>query len=211
MAKTILAAMKSFPISGSHLTEPKGAAVSISTRIITVAFAPVLFACLSLVVVNHKLQQQNTILVAAYRSISDTAGPPIGSRMGVVHGTTPEGKLVELDLTKRASGTLLLVLSPTCPHCKANMSNWQALCRTVAPQNVLLIDISGTADNDYKRVNGLPALAPVIRLNTADRRLYNVSATPTTIWLGSHGVVQQVWTGELQNDQTQEVQKAING
>jgi hypothetical protein len=114
-----------------------------------------------------------------------------------------------LDLSQRDSGTLLLVLSPTCPHCKANFHNWTNLLSLVPASQVVWVDVTGTANASYLASVNLPASANVIRLSTEDRARYDLFATPTTIWLGSHAVVKSEWAGELQDGDIKQLQNTL--
>ena len=175
-------------------------------------FIPVLVlavTCAVLLVINHKLQKQNIVLVEQYRALSTTQGPPVGSRIPLLHGTSVSGESVTMDLTQRDAGTLLLILSPKCPHCKANFHHWQDLLPLVPANQVVWVDVTNTADQAYLASVAIPSGASVIRLDTQDRSLYNVAATPTTIWLDPHGVVKHVWTGELQDDEIKQIRQTL--
>ena len=166
-------------------------------------------ACGVLLVINHKLQAQNNQLVAQYHALSITEGPPVGSKIPSLRGVSISGQAMTLDLSQRDSGTLLFVLSPTCPHCKANFHNWKNLLPLVPANQVVWVDVTGTADAAYLASVNLPTSANVIRLSEEDRARYDLFATPTTIWLGSHAVVKNEWAGELQDGDIKQLQSTL--
>jgi hypothetical protein len=165
--------------------------------------------CVVLLVVNHKLQKQNIILAAQFRSLSDAEGPPVGSKIPSLHGTSISGQGMTLNLAQHASGMLLLVLSPTCPHCKANFHNWRDLMPLLPANQVAWVDLTDTSDALYLASAAIPADALVIHLDPKDRSLYNLVATPTTIWLGPGGLVKHVWAGELSDDQISQIRETL--
>jgi len=179
------------------------------TRYAYIAVLVLTLACGVLLVVNHKLQTQNNQLVAQYHVLSITEGPPVGSRIPSLHGESISGQPITLDLSKRDSGTLLLVLSPTCPHCKANFHNWKNLLPLVPASQVVWVDVTGTVNAAYLASVAIPASANVIRVSAEDRARYNLFATPTTIWLQSHAVVKNEWAGELQDADIKQLRNTL--
>jgi hypothetical protein len=174
-------------------------------------FAVIVLAltCSVLLLANRKLQEQNTVLAKQFRALSASEEPPVGSTIPALHGTSISGKTSVLNLTQRNHGTLLLILSPTCPHCLANFHNWKELMPLIAAENVVLVDLTSTADAAYMAAIAMPADSQMIRIGTQERSLYNLSATPTTIWLDAHGVVKHVWAGELQDDQLKQLRQDL--
>lgn len=162
-----------------------------------------------LLVVNHKLQVQNSQLEKQYHALSSTEGPPVGSNIASLHGKSIFGQEMTVDLSQSNSGTLLLILSPTCPHCKANFHNWKGILPLVPANQVVWVDVTGTANAAYLSSVAIPASAKVIRLDAQDRSRYNLFATPTTIWLGPHGVVKKEWAGELQTEDMTQLRNAL--
>jgi hypothetical protein len=79
----------------------------------------------------------------------------------------------------------------------------------LSTSQVVWVDVAGTAEASYLTSAAIPADAQLIRLNIGDRSLYKMNATPTTIWLSPHGVVKQVWIGELREDQVKQIREAL--
>ncbi len=193
------------------MSEDLKASSPVGSRVNLIAVVILVATCAVLLVVNQQLRSQNLHLIDQYHALSARGGPPVGSKIPALHGTTVSGEPLTLALAQRDRGALLLILSPSCPHCKANLRNWQALMPMVSPKNVFLIDVSDTADQIYLNSIAMPADTSLMRLNLPERSLYSVTLTPMTIWMGPHGVVKQVWTGELQDDQIKQIQSTLLG
>ena len=178
-------------------------------RIAYVAVFVLMITCGVLLVINHRLQAQIGVLADQYHALSTTEGPPIGSKILTLHGESISGQPMTLDLAQRDSGTLLLILSPKCPHCKANFQNWRDLLPLVPASQVVWVDVTDSADPAYLSSVNIPQGASVIRLDSDDRARYNLFATPTTIWLQPHAVVKNVWTGELQTEDLKQVRGTL--
>ncbi len=127
----------------------------------------------------------------------------------MLRGQTISGQNATVDLSQREKGTLLLVLSPTCQYCKANFHNWRDLLPFVSSDQVVWVDLSGTADANYLASVAIPSEATVIRLNPEERTLYGLSVTPTTVLLGPHGVVRDAWPGLLGQEQLDQLRRLL--
>ena len=112
-------------------------------------------ACGVLLLMNHKLQKQNRLLVEQFRSLSTAQGPPVGSKISLLRGHTISGQNATLDLSQRENRTLLLVLSPVCPYSRANFHNWQDLLPLVPPDEVVWVDLTGAAEDPASYGNWL--------------------------------------------------------
>ena len=182
---------------------------SVGTKPNTLAFITLIATCVLLLIVNQKLRSQNIKLINQYRALSGREGPPVGSKISALHGTTVLGKAVTLDLSNRTQGALLLILSPSCPHCNANLKNWRNLMPMVRPDSVFLVDVSETADERYLKSIAMPSEVGLMRLTLQERSLYSVTLTPMTIWIGPHGFVKQIWNGELQDEDVQQIKATL--
>jgi len=166
--------------------------------------------CGILLFVNHKLQKQNRLLVEQFRSLSTAQGPPVGSKISLLRGHTISGQNIALDLSHRENGTLLLVLSPLCQYTKLNFPRWREILLLVPPDQVVYVDLTGTADSGYLASAAIPVSAEVIRLDPEERTLYSLTITPTTVLLGPRGVVRAVWPGLMSEEQAQEVRRLLS-
>jgi len=187
---------------GAQVPAPKERYAGIAVLVLTIA-------CGVLLWMNHALQKENRSLFEEFRSLSTAQGPPVGSTISYLRGRTISGQNVTLDLARRESGTLLLVLSPQCKYTKLNFRHWRDVLPLVSVDQVVYVDLTGTADSSYLASVAIPANAKVIRLDPEERTLYNLSVTPTTVLLGAHGVVRGVWPGLLNGEREEELRRLL--
>ncbi len=107
------------------------------------------------------------------------------------------------DHEKSKSLTLILVLSPTCPHCIRSQSFYKRLAAEAAPHSVRLV----VAVPDKAKAGEFLAGAGLIR---ADLRVWAdlsaaVSSTPTLLALDSGRVVRRVWVGRMNEHREAEI------
>jgi hypothetical protein len=151
---------------------------------------------------DHRLQKQNHTQAEQLKRRTDAQqAPRVGSTMSLLRGHTISQQNVTLDLSRRESGTLLLVLSPVCPYCRVNFHNWRDLLQGVSPDRVVWVDLTSTADARYMTTVGIPAKANFILLNADDTNQNRLIATPTTVLLDPHGVVRWSSSGIMSGEQ----------
>ena len=177
----------------------------------TLLLVTLIAAVVTLTAQNVTLQNHNRRLSSEIEALSNAEGPPIGSRISVLHGQSPVHKDLTLPTSAGGRKTLLLVLSPTCPYCKVNLPTWKEILQSSTHSNVIYVDISGNVPQSYLRASGLPDQFPLIELNPEERLLYDFRATPTTVVLDSTGAVTGKWTGVMTPKQTSDLIDKLNG
>ncbi|MDR3578189.1 MAG: hypothetical protein P4L50_30370 [Anaerolineaceae bacterium] len=135
------------------------------------------------------------------------SGPSVGSTIPLLRGQSVNDHEMTIDLARRETSTLLLALSPGCPHCRINFHNWREIVNLMKLDDVVWVDVTGTANADYLLSFGIPADACVIRLSQVDREADHLTSTPTTIWLDPHGVVRWAYVGELQSEEMEALRR----
>ena len=101
--------------------------------------------------------------------------------------------------------TLVLELSPTCPHCLANEPLYRQL--SALPQirdgNVQVVVAIATRDRQLAQAfvdrDGIPGF--LIVADGGDKFPFYFYSTPTILLLDPNGVVVGVWIGELHGDE----------
>lgn len=168
--------------------------------------------CTFLLIANTKLIRVTKQLEAHASSIDAGKGPVIGSRMTRLSDTST---LLNPATHKTArKGSLVLVFSPDCGYCKANVPNWNKLVVNHPDLNVYFADLTSGP-----RSRSLPGLilrsdAVMISLKPEDQLLYNLHVTPTTVILDRSGTVKGSWPGLLSStnlDQMDNLVKSIQG
>jgi peroxiredoxin len=165
---------------------------------LVVVFVAMVVELVLLVKQNHELKAQLSDLMAASGQQGIVAALKEGEFVAPLALPSLSGEITEIDYDDPEVATLLLIFSPDCPACKANMDNWRVLEQEGDSGCTRLFYIS-TADADSTR--GFAAdhglLGPVLIAGQEDLAGYKVSHIPTTIVVGPHGVVQRVWVGVM--------------
>jgi hypothetical protein len=134
----------------------------------------------------------------------------VGTTIVSLRGRTISDQKTTVDLSHRKHGTLLLVLSPVCPYCRVNLHNWRNLLQGLSSDEVLWVDITGTADSRYLATAGISENANVILLDDDPINRNRFTATPTTVLLDPNGVVKWAWSGIMGDEQLDRVRTLLN-
>lgn len=122
-------------------------------------------------------------------------GPAPGTPLGVIPGTAPDGRQMQLNL-RGGPPSVLLVLSPDCHWCSQSMGEWRALVHRYEGRArfVAIAPASSSGVRRYLEVNDLPAeiVENVPRSFCESKRM---NLTPETILVGRDGVVKAAWVG----------------
>ena len=116
------------------------------------------------------------------------------------------GEVMEVAYENPELDTLLLIFSPDCPACQANMDNWKLLEQGHDSNCTRLFYIS-TADEETTRrfAEDHDLLGPVLIAGQDDLVGYKVTHIPMTVIVGPDGVVQRVWVGVMPDGAADEV------
>jgi hypothetical protein len=158
---------------------------------------------------NRSLQKQNRSLDDQVSRLSAEKAPIVGSTISSLRGQTITNEKVVLDMSHRQRSSLLMVLSPVCPYCKVNFPNWKSLIPSLSSDQVVWVDITGKADEAYEKSASLPKPTELIRLDPEERTLYDLSVTPTTVVLDSHGTVKWAFAGVLDDKKLREIRELM--
>ena len=139
----------------------------------------------------------------------EVVAPIVGSHFGNLHGRSMSQKQVTIDFAGRNRGALLFVLAPHCPYCRLNFHNWRELAAKTPKGDVFWIDLSASADPEYKASYGIPETADVLLLDEQDGRANRLLATPTTIFLGPHATVRWAAAGVMNSTQVAELSHLV--
>ena len=185
------------------------APVSSKPRYAIFALIALTICCAALLWVNHSLQKKTVALEQQLGQLSASQGPPVGSSIPMLHGKSISGSTITYDLSHSQTATLLLVLSPVCHFTKANFDNWRSLLPAAAQKQIIWVDVTGRADNNYFAGVGVSTAANILRLNADERSIYSLGSTPTTVLLDRNGVVRWEWPGVLNDEQFSQLQSLL--
>ena len=156
---------------------------------------------------NHQvLRQQGSSQTEHLRENSAEQGASIGSMIPQLRGRTITHQTVSFDLSNRRHDTLLFVFSPICTYCRVNFHNWRSILQVVAPDQVLWVDVTGTADTTYLASYGIPKDENIVLLDDRSSKSNLLAATPTTVLLDPHGAVRWSVSGVMNEEQVSQLQ-----
>jgi hypothetical protein len=139
---------------------------------------------------NVRLREHREITIRAFHT-------PVGARLPPLAGKDNNGNPVKITYEAHGPETLMLVFSPTCGHCRNIWPKWIDLIKGCKQKRVVFVD-SGTVLTKEFLAEYDTSLGQVIA--EADRQSivdYRFRETPITLLVGSNGVAEGSWGGEL--------------
>gem|GEM_PF-834460 len=108
--------------------------------------------------------------------------------------------------------TVLLIFSPECSLCAANMPNWYMLVSTLDTARFTVLGIS-LNDSETTRSflsSQLVNYPVVIPVDPAFRTEYGITSTPVTVIVGVDGKIERLWRGNLEEKEFEEAKRAVS-
>ena len=171
--------------------------MNIRGKLETAANAATIIAALLLSVVLIKVY----LIPSASRRPSPT--PP-----SIAVGTIMKGRIDGLDWQKNWR-TLVLALSTRCHFCSASAPFFRTLASKAGKKIRIVALLPQPVDEAQKYLSGEGVR--VDQIEQADLNRIGVRGTPTMLFVDSAGVVTNVWVGELQPVQQEQVLTALAG
>jgi len=165
-----------------------------------------------LALVNVLLVQQNKKLkVLASRPDRVLEVKP-GTALPSLEGFDGNGARHSIDYGRDSRKTVLLVLTPGCQACEANMPNWKSVVNGIDRQSFQLAAVSLKPEGfkGYLSRHGMDDVPSLTKIDPKSMVAYNLALTPQTILIDSSGRVERVWTGLLRGNDKQDVELALN-
>lgn len=135
-----------------------------------------------------------------------------GDRIEPIEALTIEGLATTVTFSEPGMKYLVLVFSTTCPYCDNNLEKWRSFARSCSQVGCSVIGISihpiGLT-RQYLLDRGVPFYAVVNtdRKFTEENKLPGV---PMTILISNGGLVENVWSGALDDDQVGEISQSMH-
>lgn len=172
-----------------------------------------LAACL--LVLNFVLLKQNNRLRSEVESLR-TGRVAAGQQLRNLAGVSADGYLRAITLPTSPSERLLIIgFSPECPYCRANQNGWQVLARSIRERKgwrIVWVSRDPTTPTiDYCRAQGIPFSDVVAEPPEATYAQLGLRAVPKMILVGPGGVVEKVWSGQLDDAQWKDVFSFFGG
>jgi peroxiredoxin len=166
----------------------------------------IILLSINLVLLTLQNREYEKILSRAGLSQADEIVRP-GSQLENIDIVTLEGHSATLSVSDENKRFLLFVLSTTCPHCLANLPRWDSISRTLSSSGLYIVGLSihkPEETMEYVAEQGV-SFYTVSVSDTAFLERYMIPGVPATLLLATGGIVEQVWIGELSEDQVSEV------
>jgi peroxiredoxin len=162
----------------------------------------------------------NTVLIIQNRTLKASTRPAGGSRsislnpgkvLPPLMGMDVDGKQLAFNYKSDQRKTVLLVFSPHCPYCRANMPNWKTITQTLDAKSFRVVGVSILSEGvkeyvDKYEFTNLPIIADP---DPQNRVAYEMNLTPQTILIGPDGKVENVWTGLIQGKEREEIEQSL--
>lgn len=169
--------------------------------------------CLLLLAANIALIRQNRELKAQLSLPPPTLEAAPGSQVPDLKGFDEQGRPVEVLYGKEPRKTLVLVYSPTCGFCDENWPKWFSLIPTLDRATVrpVLVDVTATSSQAFLAAHRLAGVPVFVQVDPRATLGYRFQLTPQTILVDSTGKVERVWTGVLNDSNTAELKRLVEG
>jgi hypothetical protein len=162
-----------------------------------VVVLPTLLLGTLLAISNWRLVRENRRLgdeAHFYESLRHT---PIGVLLPDLHGKGLDGRDLTISYQDVNRKTLLMVFSPTCPHCKRNWSHWLDVATSAPETRVVFVNVGGPLAPNFSQVYSFDSATVVAQASPETILKYSLLEFPLTILVSPAGRAEKVWVGEL--------------
>jgi peroxiredoxin len=178
--------------------------------VLTIVFVAMAVEIVLLVRQNRELEATVSELAARLESLAAPPALAVGETVSPLELRSLDGSPTEIAYDDGVD-TVLLVFSPDCPACEANIDRWKRLAEANDPTCNRMYWVS-TADAERTRpFTERHALPPPVLIGTGEAlAAYKVTHVPTTVVVGPGGVVESVWVGALSDDAEADIRGRCN-
>jgi peroxiredoxin len=176
----------------------------------------ILFGLLGLILIaaNVALFIQNLNLKARTTDSAIPLAVKIGSVVPALSGFDIYGKEFTLEYANDSRKAILFIFSPDCGFCTKNMPNWKKIIDRVDRRSYHLVAVSIKSESsgvkEYVDQQGLSGLTILTEVNLKNKLSYEMRATPQTLVIDHGGRVEKVWTGVIEAEEWQDVERTLN-
>lgn len=176
----------------------------------TAVMLPPLALGLLLAASNWRLAGENRRLNSQARYYASLRHTPEGVNLPELHGKDAEGRDLTISYRNVARQTLILVFSPTCPHCKRNWPVWLDLVRGAGAKRVVFVNTGGALPPDFSRVYNFGSAQVMAQTDPQSILNYSLLETPITIVVSPAGRSRKVYAGELAPSDVASLKKLLD-
>jgi thiol-disulfide isomerase/thioredoxin len=146
---------------------------------------------------NFTLARENRRLTGLAHYYASLRHTPEGVALPDLSGKDRDGRDLTISYKDVNQETLLLVFSPTCPHCKRNWPVWLDLARGAGGKRVVFVNVGGALPADFAQVYSFDSAAVMAETSPESILKYSFLETPITIAVSPDGRSEKVSSGEL--------------
>jgi peroxiredoxin len=165
---------------------------------------------IALIVMNAGLVLQN-------RKLKKSGGDPRtivlneGKLVPSLSGVDINGNRLTLDYGNDHRRAVVLVFSPHCSFCTKNMPNWTAIAQGLDRKayRIIAVSILSEGIKEYVAQHELKDVPIIAEVDPKSRVSYEMTVTPQTILIDYDGKVEKVWTGFIQANERNEVERTL--
>lgn len=168
--------------------------------------APLVLGVL-LAISNVRLTRENRRLSDLARYYSSLRHTRSGVKLPDLHGTGLDGRDLTIPVNDGKRDTVLLVFSPTCPHCKRNWPVWLDLVRGAAADRVAFVNVGPPLPVNFSQLYSFDTAAVMSQTSPETVLAYSFLEFPLTILMSPDGRTQKVWVGELSSADVAEIKQ----
>lgn len=146
---------------------------------------------------NFTLARENRRLSGLAHYYASLRHTPEGVVLPDLGGKDPEGRDLTISYNDVNRETLLLVFSPTCPHCRRNWPVWHDLARGAEGKRVVFVNVGGALPAGFAQLYSFDSAAVMAETSPESILKYSFLETPITIVVSPGGRSEKVSSGEL--------------
>jgi len=134
-----------------------------------------------------------------------------GDRLTPIEAQTIDGHTTTITYSEPGMSYLVLVFSTTCPYCEENIEQWRRIAGTCQGGGCSVIGVSvhGLEPTRQYLVDRNVPFYTVINTSKEFAEAYKISGVPMTILISAGGIVENTWSGMVNDDQVDEIIERI--
>jgi hypothetical protein len=160
-----------------------------------------------LAVSNWRLVRENRRLGAEVHFYESLRHTQVGAALPDLHGKGVDGQELTISYRDVSRRTLLMVFSPTCPHCKRNWPEWLDAARSAPDNRVVFVNVGGPLPANFSRLYSFDSAAVMAQASPESILQYSLLEFPLTILVSPAGRAERVWVGELAPSDVADIKK----
>lgn len=130
-----------------------------------------------------------------------------GDRLTPIEAQSIDGLPTTITYTESGMSYLILVFSTTCPYCEENIEKWRRIAGPCQEGGCSVIGVSvhGIEPTRQYLLDRNVPFYTVINTRREFTEAYKISGVPMTILISAGGIVENTWSGMINDEQVDEI------